>query len=208
MGKHSCWHWCLCHMDCMKTGQHLGVSTSGPDQKIEYKEEMWWFCCLLGALKNKTDSRTKLFLNEAYRIFPVLTLCSELRHLPRVLMWGFRCVCSQQRQNLPAETHGKVLSTHKGSQGSWQPQSMVSYATETKRIQQTCEGQHTVKFFLCIWLCCWILLIMPELDKNPVHPLLVEQDLQCWACDFPLITRCCDCIFTFADDADVFQKKV
>lgn len=121
MGKHSCWHWCLCHMDCMKTGQHLGVSTSGPDQKIEYKEEMWWFCCLLSALKNKTDSRTKLFLNEAYRIFPVLTLCSELRHLPRVLMWGFRCVCSQQRQNLPAETHSKVLSTHKGSQGPWQP---------------------------------------------------------------------------------------
>lgn len=81
-------------------------------------------------------------------IFPVLILCNELRqHLPGVLMWGFRCVCSQQRHNPTAETHGKAPSAREGTRWPWQLQSVLSHTTETKRIQQTCEGQRVVNPF-------------------------------------------------------------
>lgn len=149
-------------------------------KQCKCKEEMWWFSCLLSALKKSDrDSRTKLFLNEAYMTFPVLALCNELRlHLPRVLMWGegLKCVCSQQRHIPTAEIHRKTLSTCE-NHGSFSPCSATQQ--KARGYNRPAKVSTQLSLFLYIWMCWWILLIMLKSDKNPPHSLLAGEDLQC-----------------------------
>lgn len=79
---------------------------------------MWWFCCLLGALKNKTDSRIKLFLNEAYMIFPVLTLQWAQTASPQSADVGFQ-MCLQSAKASPCcWGPGQSPLHHPGSWGT------------------------------------------------------------------------------------------
>lgn len=165
---------------------------------------MWWFCCLLGALKNKTDSRTKLFLNEAYMIFPVLTLQWAQTASPQSADVGFQ-MCLQSAKASPCcWGPGQSPLHHPGSSGTGGFRHTANLGT-----QQTWEGQHVVTSFSLTFGCAEFYWWCPSWARILfTHHQWKRSCSANGACNFPLIMRCCDCTFTFAADDGVFQKKV